>query len=61
MHTWKNIDKNESSIDEENVNGHNLDSKILVSVENCVECTLKVTCSGKTSSKYQSCYKYENL
>ena len=44
MHTWKNIDKNESSIDEENVNGHNLDSKILVSVENCVECTLKVTC-----------------
>lgn len=51
MHTWKSIDKNESSIDEENVNRNNLDSKILVSVERCVECRLNVICAGKTSSK----------
>ena len=52
MHTWKSIDKNESSIDEENVNGSYLDSIIIASVESCVECTLKVLIStGKASSK----------
>ena len=45
MHTWKSIDKNESSIDEENVNGNYLDSIIIASVESCVECTLKVLIS----------------
>ena len=51
MHTWKSIDKNESSIDEEKVNGNYLDSKIIVSVECCVEYTLKVFCAGKASRK----------
>lgn len=47
MHTWKNIDKIESSIDEENVNGNDLDFKIIVSVESCVGCTLKVLISAE--------------
>ena len=52
MHTWESIDKNESSVDKENVNGNDLDSKIIETVESCAECTLKVlSCAGKASSK----------
>ena len=59
MYTRKKIDQNESSIDEENVNDDDLETKIIELLESFTKRTLKFLVTQKKLQVNKSYYKIE--